>query len=79
MDTSVPAGSPSKGPPTKFDSTKAPGPASDSVAPSVAASMAPTPLVQAATMTKDIPHDPLVHPEDTDMVEEAVEDASLDP
>ncbi|KAK8504801.1 hypothetical protein V6N12_063808 [Hibiscus sabdariffa] len=30
-------------------------------------------------MTKDIPHDPLVHPEATDVVEEAVEDASLDP
>ncbi|KAK8684210.1 hypothetical protein V6N13_040240 [Hibiscus sabdariffa] len=30
-------------------------------------------------MTKDIPHDPLVPTEATDVVEEAVEDASLDP
>ncbi|KAK8684227.1 hypothetical protein V6N13_040257 [Hibiscus sabdariffa] len=62
-------------PPAKLDSTKVPGPASDSGASSVA----PTPSVQAAAMIKDIPHDPLVHPEATDVVEEAVEDASLDP
>ncbi|KAK8590299.1 hypothetical protein V6N13_057193 [Hibiscus sabdariffa] len=67
MDASVPVGSPSEGPPAKLDSTKAPSPASDSVAPSVA----PTPSVQAAAMAKDIPHDPLVHPEATSAVEEA--------
>ncbi|KAK8697873.1 hypothetical protein V6N13_114008 [Hibiscus sabdariffa] len=62
-------------PPAKLDSTNAPGLTSDSVA----ASVAPTPSVQAAAMTKDISHDPLVHTEATDVVEEAVEDASLDP
>ncbi|KAK8515196.1 hypothetical protein V6N12_019244 [Hibiscus sabdariffa] len=30
-------------------------------------------------MTKDIPNDPMVHTEATNVVEEAVEDASLDP
>ncbi|KAK8480314.1 hypothetical protein V6N11_027630 [Hibiscus sabdariffa] len=30
-------------------------------------------------MAKDIPHDPLFHPKAADVVEEAVEDASLDP
>ncbi|KAK8477850.1 hypothetical protein V6N13_025805 [Hibiscus sabdariffa] len=41
--------------------------------------MAPTPSVQAAAMTKDIPNDPMIHTEATDVVEEAVEDASLYP
>ncbi|KAK9003707.1 hypothetical protein V6N11_084339 [Hibiscus sabdariffa] len=71
----VPAGSPSEGPPAKLDSTNTPCPASGSVA----ASVAPTPSVQAAAMTKDIPNDPMVHTEASDVVEEAVEDASLDP
>ncbi|KAK8487661.1 hypothetical protein V6N11_069104 [Hibiscus sabdariffa] len=39
--------------------------------------MAPTSSVQAAAMTKDIPYDPMAHIEASDVVEEAVEDASL--
>ncbi|KAK8554930.1 hypothetical protein V6N13_016184 [Hibiscus sabdariffa] len=45
----------------------------------MAAFVAPTPSMQVAAMTKDIPHDPLVQTEATDVVEEAIEDASLDP
>ncbi|KAK8480292.1 hypothetical protein V6N13_123218 [Hibiscus sabdariffa] len=45
----------------------------------MAASVAPTPSVKAAAMTKDILNDPMIHTEATDVVEEAVEDASLDP
>ncbi|KAK8512391.1 hypothetical protein V6N13_116313 [Hibiscus sabdariffa] len=45
----------------------------------MAASVAPTPSVQAAAMTKDIPNDHMVHTKASDVVEEAVEDASLDP
>ncbi|KAK8684215.1 hypothetical protein V6N13_040245, partial [Hibiscus sabdariffa] len=71
----MPADSPSEGLPAKLDSTKAHGPDSDSVA----ASVAPTPSVQATAVATDIPHDPLVHPEAADVVEEAVDDASLDP
>ncbi|KAK8512388.1 hypothetical protein V6N12_037388 [Hibiscus sabdariffa] len=36
-------------------------------------------IVQATTVTKDIPHDPMFHTDTSDVVEEAVEDASLDP
>ncbi|KAK8663263.1 hypothetical protein V6N13_083086 [Hibiscus sabdariffa] len=50
-----------------------------SVATSVATFVAPTPSVQAAAMTKDISNDPMVHTKASDVVEEAVEDASLDP
>ncbi|KAK8681079.1 hypothetical protein V6N13_053486 [Hibiscus sabdariffa] len=74
-DVSVPAESPSEGPPAKLDSTKAHGPDWDFVAPAVAAFMALTPSVQAAAVAADIPHDPLVHPEAADVVEEAVDDA----
>ncbi|KAK8663264.1 hypothetical protein V6N13_083087 [Hibiscus sabdariffa] len=49
------------------------------MATSVATFVAPIPSVQAAAMTKDIPNDPMVHTEASDVVEEAVEDASLDP
>ncbi|KAK8502341.1 hypothetical protein V6N12_057225 [Hibiscus sabdariffa] len=50
----------------------------DSVATSVAASVAPTSSVQAAAITKDAPHDPMVHAEAFDVVEEAVDVTSLD-
>ncbi|KAK9033386.1 hypothetical protein V6N11_018419 [Hibiscus sabdariffa] len=45
----------------------------------VVASMAPTPSVTAAAVAADILHDPLAPPEAADVVEEAVDDASLDP
>ncbi|KAK8972955.1 hypothetical protein V6N11_031143 [Hibiscus sabdariffa] len=35
-------------------------------------------MVQATAMTKDMLHDPMVHTDASDVVEEAVEDASLD-
>ncbi|KAK8684229.1 hypothetical protein V6N13_040259 [Hibiscus sabdariffa] len=66
-------------PPANLDSTKAHGPVSDSVAPAVAASVAPTPSVVAAATVAEISHDPLAPPEAADLVEEAVDDASLDP
>ncbi|KAK8503531.1 hypothetical protein V6N12_005739 [Hibiscus sabdariffa] len=87
-DASVPAptaapGSPSKGLPTEVASTDAPHPASDSVAASLApadrlVSSAPTTLVQATAVTEDIPHDLMVQTDTSDMVEKAIEDASLD-
>ncbi|KAK8484265.1 hypothetical protein V6N11_066535 [Hibiscus sabdariffa] len=89
-DASVPApmataasGSPSEGLPTKVASTDAPCPASDSVAASLAptdrlVSSAPTSSVQTTAVTKDIPHDHMVHTDTFDLVEEVVEDAPLD-
>ncbi|KAK8555695.1 hypothetical protein V6N13_025818 [Hibiscus sabdariffa] len=53
--------------------------ASSSVATTGVASEAPTSSVQATVVTKDVPHDPMIHTEASDVVEEAVEDASLDP
>ncbi|KAK8684260.1 hypothetical protein V6N13_040290 [Hibiscus sabdariffa] len=70
---------PLEGPPANLDSTKAHGPDSESVAPAVAASVAPTPSVPVAAAVAEIPHDPLAPPEVADLVEEAVDDASLDP
>ncbi|KAK8681111.1 hypothetical protein V6N13_053518 [Hibiscus sabdariffa] len=94
-DASVPAltiasGSPSGGLPTEVAPTAAPLLASDSVDASLApknsvapadwlVSSAPTSSVQAATVTKDVPHDPMVHIDTSDMLEEANEDASLVP
>ncbi|KAK8482168.1 hypothetical protein V6N11_064410 [Hibiscus sabdariffa] len=40
--------------------------------------MAPTPSVPAATAVAEIPHDPLAPPKAADVVDEAVDDASLD-
>ncbi|KAK8510752.1 hypothetical protein V6N12_020292 [Hibiscus sabdariffa] len=76
-------GSPSEGLPTEVASADAPRLASDSVAASLApadqlVSSAPISSVQATAVTKDIPHDPMFHTDTSDMVEEAVEDASLD-
>ncbi|KAK9033381.1 hypothetical protein V6N11_018414 [Hibiscus sabdariffa] len=42
-------------------------------------SSAPTSSVQATAVTKDVPHDPMVHTDTSDMLEEAIEDASLVP
>ncbi|KAK9003719.1 hypothetical protein V6N11_084351 [Hibiscus sabdariffa] len=88
-DASVPdptatPSSPSEGLPTEVTFADAPRPASNSVAAFLApanrlVSSAPTSSVQATTVTKDIPHDPMVHTDNSDMVEEAIEDASLDP
>ncbi|KAK8681115.1 hypothetical protein V6N13_053522 [Hibiscus sabdariffa] len=82
------SGSPSGGLPTKVASAAAPLPASDSVAASLnlensavpadrLVSSAPTSLVQATAVTEDVPHDPMVHTDTSDMLEEAIEDASL--
>ncbi|KAK8495847.1 hypothetical protein V6N12_073997 [Hibiscus sabdariffa] len=90
-DASVPAptataasGSPSEGLPTEVASADAPRPASDSVAASLAladrlVSSVLTSSLQTTAVTKDIPHDPMVHTDTSDLVEEAVEDAPLDP
>ncbi|KAK8515199.1 hypothetical protein V6N12_019247 [Hibiscus sabdariffa] len=82
-DVSVPAptaasGSPSGGLPTEVALPTAPFLASDSVAASLApknstvpadrlVSSAPTSSVQATAVTKDIPHDPMVHIDSSDM------------
>ncbi|KAK8681175.1 hypothetical protein V6N13_053582 [Hibiscus sabdariffa] len=95
VDASVPAptaasGSPFEALPTEVASAAAPLPASDSVAASLApenstaptdrlVSSAPTSSVQATAVTKDVPHDPMVHTDASDMLEEAIEDASLVP
>ncbi|KAK8487662.1 hypothetical protein V6N11_069105 [Hibiscus sabdariffa] len=89
VDASVPAlmaasGSPSKGLPTEVTFAAAPRPASDSVVASLApadrlVSSAPTSSVQATAVTKDVPHDPMVQTDTSDMLEEAIEDASLVP
>ncbi|KAK8484267.1 hypothetical protein V6N11_066537 [Hibiscus sabdariffa] len=78
------SGSPSEGLLTEVASADAPLPASDSVAASLApadrlVSSALTSSVQAIAVTKDIPHDPMVHIDTSDLMEEAVEDAPLDP
>ncbi|KAK9045758.1 hypothetical protein V6N11_051666 [Hibiscus sabdariffa] len=67
----VASGSPSEGLPTKVNSADASCPTSDS--------LALTSSVQSTAVTKDIPHDPMVHTDTSDVVEEAVEDASIDP
>ncbi|KAK8498736.1 hypothetical protein V6N12_042944 [Hibiscus sabdariffa] len=76
------SGSPSEGLPTEVASAVALHPASDSVAASLApadrlVSSAPTSSVQAIAVTKDVPHDPMVQTNTSDMLEEAIEDASL--
>ncbi|KAK8486996.1 hypothetical protein V6N11_030590 [Hibiscus sabdariffa] len=78
------SGSPSEGLPTEVASADAPRPASDSVVASLAPadrliSLAPTSSMQATAVTKDIPHDPMVHTDTSDLMEEGVEDAPLDP
>ncbi|KAK9003718.1 hypothetical protein V6N11_084350 [Hibiscus sabdariffa] len=83
MDPTAASSSPSEGLPTEVTSADAPHPASNSVAASLApadrlVSSTPTSSVQATAVTKDIPQDPMVHTDNSDMVEEAIEDASLD-
>ncbi|KAK8660310.1 hypothetical protein V6N13_051238 [Hibiscus sabdariffa] len=78
-DAPVTAKSPSEGPPANLDSTKAHGSDSDSVAPAVAASVAPTPSVPASATVAEILHDPLAPSEAANFVGETVDDASLDP
>ncbi|KAK8498740.1 hypothetical protein V6N12_042948 [Hibiscus sabdariffa] len=75
MAPTIASGSPSEGLPTKVASVDAPCLTSNSVTTSVA----PSSSVQATVVTKDIPHDPMVYTDTFDVVEEAVEDASLDP
>ncbi|KAK8663290.1 hypothetical protein V6N13_083113 [Hibiscus sabdariffa] len=70
------ADSASEGPPANLDSAKARGPDSDPVAPAVAASVAPTPSVPVAATAAESPHGPLAPTEATNLVEEAVDDAS---
>ncbi|KAK8485580.1 hypothetical protein V6N11_066701 [Hibiscus sabdariffa] len=70
--------------PTEVASVDAPRPTSDSVDASLApadrlVSSALNSSVQATTVIKDIPHDPMVHTDISDLMEEAVEDAPLDP
>ncbi|KAK8671961.1 hypothetical protein V6N13_110339 [Hibiscus sabdariffa] len=75
----VPADSTSEGPPANLDSAKARGPDSDPVAPVVVASVAPTPSMPVVAMAAESPHGPLAPHEAANLVEEAVDDASLDP
>ncbi|KAK8485581.1 hypothetical protein V6N11_066702 [Hibiscus sabdariffa] len=87
VDASVPAptataalGSPSEGRLTEVASADAPCSASDSVATSLAptdrlVSSSLTSSVQATSVITDIPHDPMVHTDTSNLTKEAVEDA----
>ncbi|KAL4351812.1 hypothetical protein GQ457_06G012520 [Hibiscus cannabinus] len=80
-DTSVPAptaalSSPSEGLPTEVASVAIPRPVSDSVAASLApadrfVSSVPTSSVEATAVSKVVSHDPMVHADTSDMVEDA--------
>ncbi|KAK8574315.1 hypothetical protein V6N13_016116 [Hibiscus sabdariffa] len=79
MDVPVLADSASNGPPAHLDSTRANAPASDPVAPVVAAPAAQTPPVPVAASDAENLHGPSAPFEAADLVEEAVDDASLEP
>ncbi|KAK9033359.1 hypothetical protein V6N11_018392 [Hibiscus sabdariffa] len=79
MDVPVSADSDSAGPPAHIDPAKAHDPDSDPMAPAVAASVAQTPSIPIATTDAENLHGPLAPSEAVDLVEEAIDDASLDP
>ncbi|KAK8681167.1 hypothetical protein V6N13_053574 [Hibiscus sabdariffa] len=69
----------SEGPPVHPDSTRANAPASDPVAPVVAAPAARTPPALVAASDADNLHGSSAPSKTADLVEEAVDDASLEP
>ncbi|KAK8671963.1 hypothetical protein V6N13_110341 [Hibiscus sabdariffa] len=79
MDVPVSAESASKGPPAHLDSTRANAPASDPVAPVFTAPVAQTPPAPVAASDAETLHDPSTPSEAADLVEEVVDDASLEP
>ncbi|KAK9045760.1 hypothetical protein V6N11_051668 [Hibiscus sabdariffa] len=79
MDVPVSADSGSAGPPTHIDPAKAHDLDLDPMAPAVAASVAQTPFVPVAATGAENLHGPLASSEAVELVEEAIDDASLDP
>ncbi|KAL4295174.1 hypothetical protein GQ457_12G013880 [Hibiscus cannabinus] len=79
MDVPVPVDSTSDGPPTHVEPAKAHDPDSDPVAPAVATSVAKTPSVPITATDAENLRGPLAPSEVADLVEDAIDDASLDP